>query len=300
MRVQRRLTPLLGASVLGAFLLLGCDSSNPTVPVLGAAPDGQNLFWTFTGLEPLGAGYVYEGWVIVRGAPVSTGRFDIAADGTPSLTGHILTEDEAANATAFVLTIEPADGDDPAPSDTKVLGGDIAGAAAALSIAHPAAIGDDFAGAAGQYFLETPTTASIAGDYNQGLWFLDPASGTPSLTLPTLPRGWEYEGWVVLGGTPQSTGRFSTNAGADSDGPGPAAGPDGFPPYPGQDFISPAADLLGATVVISVEPEPDDSAAPFALKPLVDGTVDDLGPGVLQALMNQSAANNPTGMVDLR
>ena len=51
--------------------------------------------------------------------------------------------------------------------------------------------------------------------------------------------------------------------------------------------------------MISVEPQPDDSPAPFALKPLIDPTVDDVGPGVLQAMTNMSA-NAPTGRADLQ
>ena len=48
------------------------------------------------------------------------------------------------------------------------------------------------------------------------------------------------------------------------------------PPFPGEDFLTNApaglsfpTDLAGGTAVISVEPEPDDSSAPFTLKPLV-------------------------------
>ena len=62
------------------------------------------------------------------------------------------------SATAFVLTIEPAQDDDPAPSSVHVLGGnfvvdDAASAVAELTVGHPAALGDDFSTAAGSYIL---------------------------------------------------------------------------------------------------------------------------------------------------
>ena len=91
-----------------------------------------------------------------------------------------------------------------------------------------------------------------------------------------------------------STGRFAQAAGADSDGSGPTAGPSGSPPFPGQDFINPLVSLVGQQAVISIEPEPDDATGPFALKPLVDMNVEDVGPGVLQLMANNAAAF-PTG-----
>ena len=54
------------------------------------------------------------------------------------------------------------------------------------------------------------------------------------------------------------------------------------PNYPGEDFLVNApdglefpTDLRGAAVVISIEPSPDDSAAPFFLKPLFDQVPED-------------------------
>ena len=217
--------------------------------------------------------------------------------GEPDLPGAVLSSTEAAGATAFVLSIEPEPDADPGPSATKILGGDIVSGVALLSLAHPAALGTDFAGALASFILETPSTAGIAGDYSQGIWWLDPAGPAASAVLPALPVGWTYEGWVV-GGGPVSTGRFRDAAGPDDDGAGPAAGPDGTPPFPGQDFIAPAMDLVGLAAVLTVEPEPDDSPAPFLLKPLVDGVIEDVGAGVLQPMANQSA-NNPSGRVDL-
>ncbi len=235
----------------------------------------RTLELEFAGLEALGEDFVYEGWLITSEGPLSTGRF------STELTEQSveIPLEVAEDSSAFVLTIEPALGDDPAPADTHLLAGAFQDQAADLNTAHPAAIGTDFLAATGSYILETPSTSSVADDYALGVWFVDPVRGAPSLNLPELPSGWAYEGWVVDGNGPVSTGTFLTPAGADSDQGGPTAGPDMTPPFPGQDFIRPPQNLVGRAVVISVEPVPDNSPAPFTIKPLVDGLVEDLGAG---------------------
>ena len=56
--------------------------------------------------------------------------------------------------------------------------------------------------------------------------------------------------------------------------------------------------IVDRTIVISVEPVPDDSPAPFALKPLV-GTATDAGAGVSQDIQLNDAPL-PTGAVSFR
>jgi hypothetical protein len=114
-----------------------------------------------------------------------------------------------------------------------------------------------------------------------------------------LPSGWAYEGWVVVDGTPITTGRFLDPTMADFDGAGPTSGPDGFPPFPGQDYINPPVDLLGQTAVITVEPEPDNSPAPFTLKPLIGPIPSDLPIGTLSPMDNTAKATNPTGIASI-
>ena len=237
--------------------------------------DSPTLNLSSSGLENLGPNYVYEGWIMVDGSPKSAGRFSINDSGQLSQSTFALSATDAANATAYILTIEPALNDLPAPSDVHVLAGDInAQGAANLATQHAAALGTNFSSAQGAYILATPTTASLNTDEDQGIWWLNPSSGTPvaGLTLPVLPAGWVYEGWVVdvsgASPVPVSTGKFTNTSTADSDGAGSAAGPDAAPAFPGQDFINPAKRLPGKMAVISIEPSPDNSAAPFAIKPL--------------------------------
>jgi len=253
----------------------------------------------FDGVEDLGAEYVYEGWFIVDGMPVSTGRFSVDENGMAVPSEFDVDAMDAANATLFVLTIEPAVDGDPGPSATHYLAGAWDGMTSTITVGHGAALGDDFTSSTGAYILQTPSTGDIPDDYDQGIWWLDPDGGPgPSLALPMLPVGWAYEGWIVGGGGPITTGRFLTASGADSDGAGPYAGPDPAPPFPGQDFIDPPMVLTGSAAVITIEPDPDNSAGPFTLKPLIDGTIEDVGPGVLQGMENR-AAGFPTGMVTL-
>jgi hypothetical protein len=255
---------------------------------------------SFRGLEDLGPGWAYEGWFIVNGTPISTGTFTVDEHGKISQRRFVVNVSRTV-AKTFVLTIEPSPDPDPAPSDTHVLAGKVRGSRALLRVTHPAALGSNFRDASGSFILGVPTDQSGSTPYTNGIWFLDAAAGPgPSLNLPELPAGWRYEGWVVGPNGPISTGTFLTAAGADSDGGGAYAGPDAGPPFPGQDFVSPAMSLLGYSAVISIEPYPDNSPAPFAFKPLVLRSIQDPGaPGVPQQLDN-NARSLATGMVRIR
>lgn len=253
-----------------------------------AMMDGPSLKLDLSGVEPLANGYHYEGWAIIDGAPVSTGKFNVGADGVlAALDGkvkesgvfHSVPGLEAA--TDIVVTIEPAGDVDDIPSATHYLAGSIDSGSASLSVGHPAALGGDFGAAAGVYILATPTNGG-GNDENRGIWFLDLSSGSPEvgLELPVLPEGWAYEGWVVIDGIPVTSGRFLEADEVDQDNP--FSGPEGGPPFPGEDYLRDApaglvfpTDLAGGTAVISVEPSPDDAASPFTLKPLIGAISED-------------------------
>ncbi len=227
------------------------------------------------GLENLGDDFVYEGWIIVDGSPVSTGVFTVDDSGNLSETSFSIEKETLDAATTFVLSIEPAVDPDPAPADTKLLVGDFSGDSASVSSDGIVA---DFASASGTYILATPTDSDDTNE-SSGVWFLDNSTGSmvAGLDLPTLSAGWQYEGWVVFDGTPITTGTFLDAEMADDNAAtSPFKGSVGNGPgYPGEDYVKGTAagvtfptDLKGRTIVISVEPSPDNSAAPFALKPL--------------------------------
>ena len=56
--------------------------------------------------------------------------------------------------------------------------------------------------------------------------------------------------------------------------------------------------LIDFAAVITIEPEPDNSPGPFTLKPLIDMTIEDVGPGALQSMENR-AADAPIGTATL-
>ncbi len=52
--------------------------------------------------------------------------------------------------------------------------------------------------------------------------------------------------------------------------------------------------------VISIEPEPDNSPAPFLLKPLLTNPIGSgTGPSNAQTMINQASKLNPTGTVTI-
>ena len=234
-------------------------------------PINSDLTLNLNGLEALGSDYVYEGWIIVNGSPVSTGTFSsVTFPQTFSVNAEQLND-----ATTFVLSIEPAVDPDPAPAATKLLAGDFSGTSANVDSNGIVA---NFSTSSGTYILATPTDTDDTNEAS-GVWFLDNSSGSPmtGLNLPTLTDGWKYEGWAVLNGTPISTGTFINPAAADDNAASSVFKGDAGngPGYPGEDYLQNApegmtfpTDLRGATIVISVEPSPDNSPAPFTLKPL--------------------------------
>jgi len=287
---------ILGAFALGLFLT-SCSSDDD------ASSSTANLTLNLSGLEALGSDYVYEGWIIVDGSPVSTGTFtsvtfpqSFSVDAT-----------QLANATTFVLSIEPAVDPDPAPAATKILAGDFSGDAASVGLGPVAASGD-FNSASGVFFLRTPTDETPGtgnnGNDHYGVWFGTPGMPpTSGLNLPTLNAGWKYEGWVVVDGVgPLTTGTFTSFTGVDSGNDFSGTENNVGPPVPGEDFFhdAPAGfdfplDVRGKTVVISVEPDPDNSPAPFLLKPLVGTAGDETAPSTHNFSLNSSSY--PSGSV---
>ena len=256
---------ILGVLAIGIFAT-SCSSDDDN-----NSPSTTSLILNLNGLEELGNDYVYEGWIIVNGSPVSTGTFTSVT--FPQ--SFSVDADDLASASTFVLSIEPAIDTDPAPAATKILAGDFSGSSADV---NSNGIVGDFSNSSGKYILATPTDMDDTNE-ESGVWFLDNSSGTPmvGLNLPTLTDGWKYEGWAVIDGTPVSTGTFTSISDFDDNAtttPFKGDAGDG-PAFPGEDFLQNAptgltfpTDLKGTTIVVSVEPSPDNSAMPFTLKPL--------------------------------
>lgn len=281
-------------AVVGALLLVSCGDDDENTPSV------SDLTLNIDGLEDLGADFAYEGWVIVDGSPVSTGTFSVDGDGNLSQSTFEVDNASLEAATMFVLSIEPVPDTDPAPAPTKLLAGAFDGTNASLSTAT---VGSGFENSTGKYIIAAPTGTGAANEEFSGIWFLDNSSGSAvaGLDLPALEPGWKYEGWVVIDGTPVTTGTF-TDANA-ADEAAPFSGTNGGPSYPGEDFLVNApsgltfpTDLRGRTAVISIEPDPDNSAAPFTLKPLA-GMIPASLSGNPYSLNNNVTASYPSGSV---
>ncbi len=297
-----------GRASVTAFALAGtlaaCDDST--------SPSGDRLVLAFTGLEALAGGAHYEGWAIMAAGPVSTGKFDVGAGGALVTVGgatiaggEFATNVDLDAASAIVITIEPAGDVDALPAISKVLGGPVANRSAALSISATQALATNFSAATGKFILATPTDG-MNNNETSGAWFLEMVGGSPvaGLVLPTLPAGWRYEGWVLIGGQPVTTGTFTSASGADAGAP--YSGTMAAPPFPGEDFIvnAPAGltfppNLSGGLAVISVEPNPDDSPAPFAIKPLT-GAIPANAASFVTYTMTLNSASFPTGTATIR
>ncbi|MGY6650304.1 anti-sigma factor [Wenyingzhuangia sp. IMCC45574] len=298
-----------------AFLSLGimftsCNNDDDNT----VTEKSYNLDLSINGLENLGNDYVYEGWIIVNDAPVTTGVFTVDDNGTWSQKSFWVDQTALGTATAFVLTIEPADDSDPAPSATKLLVAPFANntaTVAANTIPGINTSGDGvFTTAAGKYFLRTPTDETGDNNMNDenGIWFGTPGapptagfSGMPELDMDS---GWRYEGWVVVDGTPISTGTFTSFSDRDSGNPFSGTEANAGPPVPGEDFFLNAPDgvtfpldVRGKTAVISIEPYPDNSAAPFAIKPLVSQIAMDADTAPTAHDFGANLTSFPTGTI---
>ncbi len=202
-------------------------------------------------LPELPEGWVYEGWAVSNGTPISTGTFTdgAAADNFSGFTGegnvpNYPGEDFLVNAPdgltfplnlqggAAVISVEPADDNSPAPFALKPLVGNI-----------PADAADHV-----NYDLGTgPAPFSGSGVVRPGIDL--------SFTgLESLGPDFEYELWTVVDGAPVTGGIF------DIDADGNVVFAEGHSQFVGSN---------GATdVVISIEPAVDPDPAPAAAKPL--------------------------------
>jgi hypothetical protein len=301
------LKPRGAAASLAALALVLC-----VLPLKACDSDvdaRQSLVLQFSGLEPLAGGFHYEGWAIIGGQPVSTGKFNVNPSGSlVTLNGTVIggglfeVDRDLSAATTVVITIEPAGDTDAVPAATKILAGSLASRQGSLRISHADALGTDFASAGGVYLLATPTDGPGSNE-TSGIWFIDPSSGTPmpGLTLPALPAGWRFEGWTVFNGgsTPVTTGPFTSASTVDLAAPFSGAMPG--PPFPGEDYLmnAPAGltfptDLSGLTAVITVEPFPDDSPEPFTLHPL-SGQIPAPAAPMTPYALTQNTASFPSG-----
>lgn len=275
----------------------------------------QNVTMIFENLAPLDEAVEghYEGWAMVNGSPVSTGVFNVDAQGAPVELngGGAISEFDAgvdiSEATAIIITLEPPQDNDPDPSEIKMMFGAVSGAEAPLMLNVPDRAVIE-ASTTGAFILATPSdNPGVPDNDDMGIWYLTVPGPAPGfLNLPDIGPNWIYEGWIVdltdpSNPVPYSTGTFSMASAADSD----AAGCNGGgPPFPGQDFVAfhcgPILDLDTGNfaAVISIEPTPDNLPGPFQVKPMLAMIPTD-ALGRNNDLTNQASATFPVGTARL-
>ena len=235
----------------------------------------------------------YEAWIRKDGVMYSLGKFNMDPDAQHMQTiggvplDYLAAPGDLTGGDYVMITVEQEGDIDAVPSNSKLLAGPIVGSTANLLVKDPEAIGKEFGPTLckGSFHLDSPSTASATDFYN-GIWYYRHSDFTPTLTVPTLPSGWRYEGWVgdacSADPIPYSTGEYSSATGADMDGCGGGAGPDPCPEFPGQDFVFQDPENpnvpYGANiqlnngcwqVVHSIEPVPNTGPNPFhSLEPL--------------------------------
>lgn len=283
------------ALIMVSVLLISSCSVNDDADT----PQNSFISLNIDGLEDLGADFLYEGWIIVDGVPVSTGTFSVNSNGDLSQSSFELDATTLASATSFVLSIEPNPDPSPDPADTKLFIGDFNGNSASLGTGT---VATSFDMIEGKFIVAAPTGTGAEEEKYSGIWFLDNSTGNAvnGLELPVLEPGWKYEGWVVMDGIPVTTGTFTSVTG--SDDASPFSGTNPGPPFPGEDFLVNApdglmfpTDIRGKIAVISIEPYPDNSTAPFVLKPLA-GMIPTDTMGV-QEIGSNVSGSFPTGTV---
>ena len=261
----------------------------------------HNLRLEVSGLENLGSDFVYEGWILVHDTFVSTGRFSVY-DGGYSSGEFTVDRTDLANATAYMISVEPNPDTDTTPSETRILAGSFDSDIANLTVEDTLAIGNNFESAAGTYILATPTNGPDTDELSGVWWFTAPGGvQTPGLSLPVLPSGWNYEGWAIIDDEFVSTGKFTNPDGPDDSAPYSSTQFQA-PPFPGEDFLMNAPDdlifptnLSGQELVISVEPNPDNSEGPFSIRPLVANIPLTAADHTPYSMANEASDNNPVG-----
>lgn len=286
------------------FLLAGCDGGD----VVKQKVAQVQVRLEIEGLPRLESGFYYQAWARIGFDDFGTDAFNKAANGGyvngagQFIQNVFVFEQDVSDADLIFITIENKGDSDDTPSGTVVLAGDVVNSVADLSVNHELALGTSFSSATGQFMLFSNAFGGSATDIS-GLWFTGGSATalTPGLSLPSLPDGWIYEGWMEVGGAMVSTGYFrDTNTHdlnrrySDTD----------TPAFPGEDFLSDAPtgvtfplNPASGTVKVTVEPFPDDWSDPYGIT-VLSGTVP-ASPAARTAYPMTAAFSAPSGKATL-
>lgn len=268
---------LLGLS-LSFLVLLGCKDDMETV----SNPDNaSSISLSISNLPKISNQLVYEGWLVFDDAGTSYKKVISFQPGTDGKYENTFTTAlyDLKRTKYFMVTLELADEDsagEARPSNLKVLGGLLAANDLSLGFKKPTdtlAIYNSIHTISGSFTLYSPTYTANT-DSLIGVWFANYNNGNleAGLTLPELPVGWSYEGWVISGKYIFSTGTFSKATGKDGSNAYSSTGT--IPEFPGEDFIVlpdaqkdfASADMQNASVLVTVNHPAESGFIPYMLR----------------------------------
>lgn len=264
---KRSLIPALFMTLL---FVAGCDSGDVVEQDVAQVQVRLEL----ENLPPLQDGFSYQAFARVGVEFHATDKFNVTENGSfVNAAGQFIQNSltfpvDVSGASEILVTIEDKRDSNEEPSGTVVFAGDVSDSQATLTQAHERALGTSLSGQSGSFMLMNHASDALPNDVS-GLWFVQGSKSAPTagLSLPTLPDGWRYEGWIEVGGVLVSTGAFRENNAPDA---ARLYSNTDTPRFPGEDFqlnapegvtfpLNPAS----GTVHVTVEPFPDDTVEPF-------------------------------------
>lgn len=263
---------LLCCSII-IFTLYGCKDDD--LSTTNSPDEGSQITINIQNLPALSDSARYEAWFYGEGKAVAKIGVLTPESGSVNTVFDIKLAD-LKKAKYVLVTVEPTIEDSAAaanPSSSHILAGPIEVNNADMNTVNDLALKADFSEAAGKYVLST-LSDPLNANQKSGVWFVDMQNSNPvaGLTLPALPAGWRYEGWVEVNGKKISTGQFTAANQADLAAPYSAAAVVAFP---GEDFLNNAPNgltfplnLAGARLSITVEPVAENFPAPFDIEVL--------------------------------
>jgi hypothetical protein len=295
---------LISVLSLALLFIAGCDSGD--VIELEAAKVQVRL--DLDNLMPLQDGFTYQAFARVGAQTFATDKFNTTENGSfVNAAGQFIQNEltfpaDVSGASLIYVTIEEKRDNSEEPSVSVVFAGDVVESVATLSQGHPEALGTSLEGQSGSFMLMSYVAGAQSDDVS-GLWFVEGSKNSPTagLSLPLLPQGWRYEGWIEAGGTLISTGAFREGNGADSARPYSNSD---TPLFPGEDFQENAPDGVsfplnpaGGKVYVTVEPFPDDTVDPYGFF-VLSGSIPSI-PVAESAYPLMSNLTAPTGTATL-
>lgn len=241
--------------IVGGLILLDNIQSVPETSDITPTPTPQpsRVSLVLTNMAELPVDKQYAVWGVINSTPLLIGTFKMEGErvvptlGTHYEDGEFLTATDVSAAGEVYITVEHAATTPSHPTSARYLTSNVEEGIGALSSSLR-----DLDGFRGEYILASPTDTSDTNE-TSGVWFMhrnEDGTYSAALSLPELPDGWNYQGWVRHEGRVLTTGTFRQGNMQDGfalyggDVPGPA--------FPGEDFLLQAPESFAAAFPLNL------------------------------------------------